>query len=110
MNRYPLWKNLLVFGLVIVAAIIALPNVFGDDEAVQISRTDGVAVEAPALEQIRTALTNGGVPFMSAELEGTSALVRLDTPQQQEMARDILSKEMPNNVVALTLEIGRAHV
>jgi preprotein translocase subunit SecD len=103
MNRYPLWKNLLVFGIVILATIVALPNFFGDDEAVQVSRTDGVAVDAPALEQVRMALTEGGVQFMSAELDGISALVRLDTAQQQEAARDVLAKALPNHVVALTL-------
>ena len=56
MNRYPLWKNLLVFGVIVLSTIIALPNFFGDDEAVQVSRTDGVAIDAPALEQVRTAL------------------------------------------------------
>jgi preprotein translocase subunit SecD len=103
MNRYPLWKNLLVFGVVILATIVALPNFFGDDEAVQVSRTDGVAIDAPALEQMRMALTEGGVQFMSAEIEGISALVRLDTAQQQETARDVLAKALPNHVVALTL-------
>ena len=66
MNRYPLWKNLLVFGVILVATIVALPNVFGDDEAIQVSRTDGVAIDAPALEQIRMALMEGGVEYLSA--------------------------------------------
>jgi preprotein translocase subunit SecD len=103
MNRYPLWKNLLVFGILIVATIVALPNVFGDDEAVQVSRTDGVAIDAPTLEQVRMTLTDGGVTFMSAEIDGMSALVRVETVQQQETARDALTKAMPNHVVALTL-------
>jgi preprotein translocase subunit SecD len=103
MNRYPLWKNLFVFGVILLAAIVALPNVFGDDEAVQVSRTDGVAIDQPALEQIRLALTEGGVEYLSAAIEGTSALVRLETAQLQETARDVLTKAMPNNIVALTL-------
>jgi preprotein translocase subunit SecD len=103
MNRYPLWKNLLVFGVIVLATIIALPNVFGDDEAVQISRTDGVAIDAPALEQVRMALTEGGVEFLSAEIEGMSALVRLEDATLQERARDVLAKAMPNHVAALTL-------
>ncbi len=103
MNRYPLWKNLLVFGVIVLSTIIALPNVFGDDEAVQVSRTDGVAIDAPALEQVRMTLTEAGVTFMSAEIEGISALVRLEDVQLQERARDVLAKAMPNNVVALTL-------
>ncbi|RPI58009.1 MAG: protein translocase subunit SecD, partial [Lysobacterales bacterium] len=103
MNRYPLWKNLLVFGLIVVATIVALPNFFGDDEAVQVSRTDGVAMDAPALEQVRTTLMEGGVEYLSAELEGTSALVRLEMAVQQEDARDVLAKAFPNHVVALSL-------
>ena len=103
MNRYPPWKNLMVFGILLVSTIVALPNVFGDDEAVQISRTDGVAVDAGALEQVKRALEESGVPFMSAELEGTSALVRLDSLALQEQARDVLVKALPNHVVALTL-------
>ncbi len=103
MNRYPLWKNLLVLGIVVLATIIALPNFFGDDEAVQVSRTDGVAMDAPALEQVRMKLAEGGVEYLSAELEGMSALVRLDTAAEQEAARDLLTKEFPNHVVALSL-------
>ncbi len=103
MNRYPLWKNLLVFGVIVVSTIIALPNFFGDDEAVQVSRTDGVAIDAPALEQARMALTEAGVTFLSAEIEGVSALVRLEDTALQERARDVLAKAMPNAVVALTL-------
>jgi preprotein translocase subunit SecD len=103
MNRYPLWKNLLVFGIVVLSTIIALPNFFGDDEAVQVSRTDGVAMDAPALEQVRMTLEEGGVEYLSAELDGMSALVRLDTAAEQEAARDLLTKEFPNHVVALSL-------
>jgi preprotein translocase subunit SecD len=103
MNRNPLWKNLLVFGIVIVSTIVALPNVFGDDEAVQVSRTDGVAMDAPALEQIRTTLTEANIPFLSVAIEDTSALVRLETDVQQQQASDALTKALPNNIVALAL-------
>jgi preprotein translocase subunit SecD len=103
MNRYPLWKNLLVFGVIIVAAIVASPNWFGDDEAVQISRTDGVAMDAAALGQVRSALDEDGVEYLSAEIEGVSALVRVEDLEIQERARDVLAKEFPNHVAALTL-------
>ena len=104
MNRYPLWKNLLVFGIVLVATIVALPNVFGDDEAVQVSRTDGVAdrcadARAGAHDVDGRAASNTCPP----RSKDMSALVRLETVQQQERARDVLTKAMPNHVVALTL-------
>jgi preprotein translocase subunit SecD len=103
MNRYPLWKNLFVFGVVIVATIVALPNWFGDDEAVQISRTDGVAVDAATLEQVRSTLMESSIPYLSAALEESSALVRVEDLALQERARDALAKAFPNHVVALTL-------
>jgi preprotein translocase subunit SecD len=103
MNRYPLWLNILIFGAVLVSTIIALPNVFGDDEAVQVSRTDGVAMDAPTLEQVRTKLKEGGIEYLSAAIEGTSVLVRLETPELQEAARDLLTKEFPDNIAALNL-------
>jgi preprotein translocase subunit SecD len=103
MNRYPLWKNLLVFGVVVVATIIALPNVFGDDEAVQISRTDGVAMDAAALERVRTTLMQGGIEYLSAAIEDTSVLVRFEGSAQQEAARDLLTNELENHIAALNL-------
>ena len=103
MNRFPLWKNLLVFGVVIVSTIIALPNFFGDDEAVQVSRTDGVAMDEPALEQVRTTLTEGNVAFLSIAIEDTSALVRLETDVAQQQASEALTKALPNHIVALAL-------
>ncbi len=103
MNRYPLWKNVLVFGIVFVAMVLALPNLFGDDEAVHVSRPDGVAVDQATLTQIESTLKEKDIPFMSAALEDTHALVRFDTVDQQLRANDALREALPNNVVALTL-------
>ncbi|HZL96713.1 MAG TPA: protein translocase subunit SecD [Vicinamibacterales bacterium] len=103
MNRYPLWKNILVFGVVLLATVLALPNMFGDDEAVHISRTDGVAVDEATLAQVRSALADGGVEIISAEIEGVAALVRFDTVDEQLQANDVLRDALPNHVVALTL-------
>ena len=103
MNRYPLWKNLLVFGVVLVAIILALPNLFGDDEAVHVSRSDGVAVDQATLTQIRTTLMDKGIQFLSAEPNGTAALVRFQNVEQQLRANDVLREALPNNIVALTV-------
>ncbi|HVY66532.1 MAG TPA: protein translocase subunit SecD [Gammaproteobacteria bacterium] len=102
MNRYPLWKNLLVFGIVFVAMILALPNLFGEDEAVQVSRADGVAVDQTTITQIRTALMEKNIPFLSIEQNGPAALVRFETVEQQLRANDALRDALPNNVAALT--------
>jgi preprotein translocase subunit SecD len=103
MNRYPLWKNIFVFGLVLVAAVLALPNLFGDDEAVHVSRTDGVAVDNTALMRITKTLDDAGVPYIGAALENNAAVIRFALVEDQLRANEVLSKAMPNDVVALTL-------
>ena len=102
MNRYPLWKNILVFGIVFVAILLALPNLFGEDEAVHVSRADGVAVDQTTLTQIRSKLTEKNIPFLSVEQNGLVGLVRFETVEQQLRANDVLREALPNNVVALT--------
>jgi preprotein translocase subunit SecD len=103
MNRYPLWKNLMVFGIVLVATIVALPNVFGDDEAVQVTRTDGMPMDAAGLEQVRMVLAENGIEYLSAELDDGAVTVRVETGPIQERARDVLTDELPNYLSALTL-------
>jgi preprotein translocase subunit SecD len=103
MNRYPLWMNFFVFGVVALATVLALPNVFGDDEAVHVSRTDGVAIDDPALTQITRALTEANVSYLNAVIDGTAAVVRFDTIENQLRGNEAIAKAMPNHVVALTL-------
>jgi preprotein translocase subunit SecD len=103
MNRYPLWKNVLVFGVIFIAMVLALPNLFGDDEAVHVSRADGVAVDPATLTQIESTLKDQNIPYLSAAIEDTHALVRFATADDQLRANDALREALPNNVVALTL-------
>ena len=103
MNRFPLWKNVLVFVVVFVSAVLALPNLFGEDEAVQVSRADGVAMDAGALAQTTDALKAASVPYKSAAIEKNAALIRFPTVTDQLRGNTVLEKAMPNHVVALTL-------
>jgi preprotein translocase subunit SecD len=102
MNRYPLWKNLLVLGIIVLSVIVALPNAFPVDPSVQVSRTDGVPMDAAGLEQVRKLLVDNNIEFLSAEIEESSVLVRL-TADTQESTRDVLTDALPNNLVALQL-------
>ena len=103
MNRYPLWKNLLIFGVVFVAAIIALPNLFGDDEALFVTRSDGEAVQQSTLSTITDTLQKDKVKYTSADIEDKHAIIRFDTVDEQLRAADALKTTLPNHVVALTL-------
>jgi preprotein translocase subunit SecD len=103
MNRYPLWKNLLVFGIVALATVLALPNIFGDDEAVHVSRMDGVAVDDATLAQVTKTLSDANIPYIGAAIDEKAAVIRFATTPEQLRANETLIKAFPNHVVALTL-------
>ncbi len=103
MNRYPLWKNLLVLAALVIGGLVALPNVFGDDPAILVSRDNGNALtqlELSRIEQLLGAET-GRVALTSADGRAT---VRFDSVESQLAASDRLRRELGNAyVVALTL-------
>ncbi|HZF30531.1 MAG TPA: protein translocase subunit SecD [Gammaproteobacteria bacterium] len=103
MNRYPLWKNLLVAGIVLVSMIVALPNVFGTDVALNITRGDGEPMDQAALTQVSAVLADKNVAFKAVALEGKAVLVRFVGAEDQLRANDILRAALPNNVVALNI-------
>jgi preprotein translocase subunit SecD len=103
MNRFSLWKNLFVVGIVLVATVLALPNLFGDDEALHVSRDDGVAVDQALVTQITTALTTANVPYLATEIDGVAAVIRFATAEDQLRGNDAVRKALPNHVVALAL-------
>lgn len=103
MNRYPLWKNIMVLGIVLIAAVVASPNMFGDEEAVHITRTDGVAMDESALAQATAALDNADIGYTAADIDDGAALVRFASVAEQLRANDVLREALPNHIVALTL-------
>ncbi len=103
MNRYPLWKNLLVAGVVLFGAIIAAPNLFGDDPALQITREDGAPLAAATIDVVTSALAAAEIEFLSTEVDGGAALVRFGNVESQLAASTVVREELPFHVVALTL-------
>jgi len=83
MNRYPFWKNALVFGLILIATILALPNIFGDDMAIQVSSSDGTAFDKTTLTQLTTTLMDKGIEYKSAVLQEKAALLRFPNVTEQ---------------------------
>jgi preprotein translocase subunit SecD len=103
MNRYPRWLNLLVVAVALFGTLLALPNVFGVDDAVQVSRDDGEPLAATRLDEIRKALGDKGIDYGSVTLEDGDALIRFSNEADQQAANAALRDAMPNLVVALTL-------
>ena len=90
-NRYPLWKKLVVCSVVFLGAIYAAPNLYPPDYAVQISSRDAdgsVSDRAFLAATDRLKLEN--IDFFGAENSGSSALIRVKSDQDQLKARDFI--------------------
>lgn len=83
-NTYPLWKYLLVVGVLLVGVIYALPNIYPPDFAIQIStESSGGVVTRDVLQQAEKALTDGGVNVKAGDIEDGNALIRVFDAESQ---------------------------
>ena len=104
MNRYPLWKYLLIFAIVLVGFVYALPNLFGEDPAVQISATRTTKVDAATLGRVEQVLKQAQIPYIGTLIDETGAKVRFLDTETQIRARDVVQRELGDGyVVALNL-------
>ena len=103
MNRYPLWINVLVLVVILGGALFALPNVFGNDPALQITREDGNPLTEIVVAQVIAALDEAEIGFSSANLDDGAIVVRFGDVGSQLQGSEILGEQLPFHVVALTL-------
>jgi preprotein translocase subunit SecD len=105
MNRYPLWKNLMVLAVVLVGLLFALPNLYSQDPSVEISATRDAPVDESTIASLKAALENAGIPLKRIEERvGGKLLVRFDGPEEQLNARDVMAAALGDDYsVALTL-------
>ncbi len=83
MNRYPLWKYLLILFLTVVGTIYALPNLYGDDPALQISANRMAEINNATRDTVIKALEKEQLAYKTIEVKPNSLLVRfVDTDTQ----------------------------
>ncbi|MBZ9538933.1 MULTISPECIES: protein translocase subunit SecD [Modicisalibacter] len=105
LNRYPLWKYLLILFVIVVGLIYALPNLYPEDPAVQISSARGDAtLDDGQLERIRNALGKADIPIERIDTQPNGALIRLASGDDQLKARQIVAGQVNDDyTVALNL-------
>ncbi|MGI2261485.1 protein translocase subunit SecD [Shewanella sp. GXUN23E] len=104
LNKYPMWKNLMVILIIAVGFFYALPNLFGEDHAVQVVGTRGVEVTAATQTQIDDLLTKEGIAVKRSDLENGQLLVRVANADQQLAAKEAIAAALGDKyTVALNL-------
>ena len=104
-NRYPLWKNILILSVIIIAFFYAAPNLYGNDPAVQISGANaGVLINEKIETTIEQALQTAQLKFKKMDLQNRSLLIRFESPDSQLRAREVIQAALGNDyLVALNL-------
>ena len=105
LNRYPLWKNLLVAFVLVVSAIYSLPNLYPPDPAVQISgASSALEIDKPVIDKALAALAAKQIDTVGSEFDADSALLRLTSIEDQLRAQSLIKRALGDDyVVALNL-------
>lgn len=105
LNKYPLWKNLLVIFAFVVGLIYTLPNFYPEDPVVQISGASAAGkVDEAVLNKAKAVLDKTAIKFKSSELSGSSGIIRFEDGDTQLLAKDMIKSALGDDyVVALNL-------
>ena len=107
LNRYSLWKNLLIALVVAMGFYYAAPNIYAPDPALQIGGSSGSqGVDEAILERASEALTEAGIRHFGQEVQqsGKTGLIRLESRDQQLKAQAALQRALGDGfIVALNL-------
>lgn len=104
MNSYPTWKYVTVIIVAILAIIYALPNVYGEDPALQISAPAGATITKAQQQLIHQTLAKAHIQPLAEESAGNTVLIRLSDEEQQARAKTIVQAALPKKyTVALNL-------
>ncbi|KMN82185.1 preprotein translocase subunit SecD [Chromobacterium sp. LK11] len=105
MNRYPLWKYLVIAVALILSAIYTLPNFYGETPAVQVSSSrQSIPVDTAVMTRVEEALKAQNISPDGLFLDGTSLRVRFKDADTQLKARDAIQHALGDNyIIALNL-------
>lgn len=109
MNRYPMWKNLAIVLVVLIGSFYALPNLFGDDPAVQLSGSDEHPVTEQLVDEISQSLKGADITLTRSAFTSEKAFFRFESTDAQLKAADeikgyLSSREIADRyIVALNL-------
>ncbi|PKF61056.1 protein translocase subunit SecD [Psychromonas sp. psych-6C06] len=100
LNKYPMWKYILLSIIVLVSLLYAAPNLYGEDPAIQISATRGAKVELATLDKVETLLTQANITPKSTVLENGQILIRLNSSEDQLVARETIGEQLGDGFVS----------
>ena len=104
MNRYPLWRYLLIIAVFVTGIIYALPNIYGEDPALQVTEARAGTIEPAFVETVTGALDKAGIAYKRVEADERQFLIRFHDTESQLKAVDYVKATAGTGyIVALNL-------
>src|SRR5947207_7669774 len=100
MNRYTLWKYIVIGVALAIGILYALPNLFPDAPAVQVSSSKtGVKIDSTLLATVEDALKGAGIAYRGEVLDATGVKVRFSDFDTQVKAKEVLQRKLGDNYI-----------
>lgn len=108
MNRYPIWKYLLIIVAIIAGFIYAAPNLYGEYPAVQITATGNTIVDNQTLQTATDALKKAAINYEDTTFQDQSLLFRFASTDDQLRAKEVLQDALDSSQYAVALNLAAA--
>jgi len=100
LNKYPMWKYLLVLAVLAIGILYATPNLYGRDPAIQVSGTKGASADLSVLDKVNDTLKENNITVKSSALENGQVLVRFTNVEEQLKAQDLLRNSLSDDYIS----------
>ncbi|MGB1401797.1 MAG: protein translocase subunit SecD [Pseudohongiellaceae bacterium] len=103
LNRYPLWKNLLILFIVVLGLLYSAPNLYPDDEAILINN-ENLEISEADVAVVETALEAAQIDFFGVVSDENSMQFRFEDVEDQFRAKTVIEQALTDDyIVALNL-------
>ncbi len=90
LNTYPLWKYALLVFVLLLGFFLALPNIFGEDPAIQLSHKKGSAVSQSFMDELSTYIKENQIDIKAMEVGNNKGLIRFNNTDDQSKAKGLI--------------------
>jgi preprotein translocase subunit SecD len=108
MLEFARWKYILVAVVLAIAFVLALPNVFGEDAALQVARKDRAAVDATGQTAVEDLLRGQQIAFSRSYIDSGRLMLHFDDVPNQLKARDVVNESLAAQYVTALSFASRA--
>lgn len=103
-NRYPIWKYLLILVVIVASFLYAAPNLYPEYPAVQIMGAGSTVVDDQVLMQTQAALEKANIKYRDSQFQNQTLLFKFDSTDVQLKAKEVIQATLGDNyLVALNL-------